>query len=586
MREKPGNPNTRPPTTTPPVVQTSLDNQVTSSFVDSTQSSYSDQGSIPSYTSGVNGQTPFGGQAYDTCSHMIHACNFDMWVSAPQQPNRIDKALHIYTRLQGDQRSPVALPMPLDSLKGWRASFPYLASLVDDVNSQVDCDIILLEVNLQLMDDFPPSGSRLGIQLDFDFSHPTAGDISMVGQMESWTCDTRIYENGKVLLEAHHDLPKTTSTKVKPLFESSWWAKLFTQLTQEKQAAEKSGQSDAAKAAEENTRQFFRSLSAMQELKASLPAHRRMPDGINGNSTDSKKRMAILLWKFRQTRPGEVGTTTWRRLIPPSTRNGTNNERGLDLPPLVIDNHMLSARPQHQVYGNLTQNGMMQLPTPVTPQQQWPMYPLPNDQVTNMYSPHGTYDFLNGISRPEEVLKIPSTSVLDSFNPLPHDSSQPGSIAVSSPSPALFNVHDLTLTHGFHGLPLPTYGLTGHTNHYLPAPHVLDNNQTVLNSIYGTTAPSMTDVTQAPTPMWTTQGSTIRPELAGANYTHLPYPATGQHHQVVPVSREQQNNELEGVLSADDLMDKLVGAVPPEAQLNGTGSGNARYTESTAVEAV
>lgn len=514
---------------------------------------------------------------------MIHGCNFDMWVSAPQQPNRIDKALHVYTRLQGEQRRPVALPMPLDSLRGWRASFPHLASLVDDVNSQVDCDIILLEVNLHLMDDFPPSGSRLGIQLDFDFSHPTAGDISMVGQMEGWTCDTRIYENGKVLLEAHHDLPKTASTKVKPLFESSWWAKLFTQLTQEKQAAEKSGSPEAAKAAEEHTRQFFRSLSAMQELKASLPAHRRMPDGLNGTSTDEKKRMAILLWKFRQTRPGEVGTATWRRLIPPSTRNGTNNERGLDLPPPVIDHQMLSTRPPNQLYGNLAQNSMMHLPTPVTPQQQWPIYPLPNEQVTNMYNPHGTtYDFLGGMSRPEKVLKVPSTSVLDSYNTLAHDSSHPGGIAVSSASPAMFNVHDLTLTHG---LPLPTYGLASHTNQYLPGPNVLDNSQNVLNSIYGTTAPSMSDVTQAQT-MWTTQATTIRPELASGNYTHLPYPATGQHHQVVPVSREQQNNGLEGVLSAEELMDKLVGAVPPEAQLNATGSGNTRYTESTAVEAV
>lgn len=77
-----------------------------------------------------------------------------MWVSAPQQANRIDKALHVYTRLQGEQHRPVALPMPLENLPGWRTSFPYLSSLVDDPTSSFDCDIILLEVNLQLMTDF------------------------------------------------------------------------------------------------------------------------------------------------------------------------------------------------------------------------------------------------------------------------------------------------------------------------------------------------------------------------------------------------------------------------------------------------
>ena len=31
----------------------------------------------------------------------------------------------------------------------------------------------------------------------------------------------------------------------------------------------------------------------------------------------SPRRVAILLWRFRQTRPGEAATTTWRRVIPP-----------------------------------------------------------------------------------------------------------------------------------------------------------------------------------------------------------------------------------------------------------------------------
>ena len=47
----------------------------------------------------------------------------------------------------------------------------------------------------------------------------------------------------------------------------------------------------------------------MQEIFASDPG-RCLPQ-------NPPRRVAILLWRFRQTRPGETATTTWRRLIPP-----------------------------------------------------------------------------------------------------------------------------------------------------------------------------------------------------------------------------------------------------------------------------
>lgn len=294
--------------------------------MDSTTSSH--YGHAPTYHDSMRPVQPYGGDLpppphytlgssmQDAGTKNINGFSFDMWVSAPQQANRIDKALHAYTRLQGDVHQP-APPMPLENVNGWRSSFPHLSSVIDDINSPIDCDIILLEVNLQLMIDFPPSGSRLGIQLDLDFGHPTAGDVLGVSQMDNWTCSTRLYEEGQELWETYHDLPKPQSTKVKPLFESQWWARLFTELTQEKRMAEDSGQPEKIHANEESTRRFFRSVSAVQEIRAVPPSSRRLSNQFQGHLGEENERMAILVWKFRQTRPGEVGTTTWRRLVPP-----------------------------------------------------------------------------------------------------------------------------------------------------------------------------------------------------------------------------------------------------------------------------
>ena len=362
---------------------------------------------------------PLGSNMQEAAASAIHGFSFDMWVSAPQQANRIDKALHAYTRLQGDLHHPVAPPMPLEHVSGWRSSFPQLASMVDDINNPLDCDIILLEVNLELMTDFPPAGSRLGIQLDLDYGHPTAGDVLGVSQMDNWTCSTHIYEDSQKILETYHDLPKTQSTKVKPLFESSWWAKLFTQLTQEKRMAEDSGNPQAARDADDHARHFFRSLSAVQELRATPPSSSRLSTQYQGHHGDESKRMAILAWKFRQTRPGEVGTTTWRRLIPAPDRTTTNSPRpvsGVDRPPLSLDSILLN-KPSHQgVYQTPQPHDLIHHPS--QSHSQWPMYQSPHDNVANLFNTPGHLDFMTSISKAEDGLndKTAVTSVLDSFS--------------------------------------------------------------------------------------------------------------------------------------------------------------------------
>ncbi|KAE8138926.1 TEA/ATTS domain family-domain-containing protein [Aspergillus pseudotamarii] len=280
---------------------------------------------------------------------VVQCLKFDMWATAPTMPEGMEHAFHVYTRLMGNQRE---APMPLENLTNWRTSFPRLNSSPLDVNDSLNCEILLIEASLKLMDDFPPVGSKLGISLELDIASPTSGEAPMSNQMENWSCSTYLYEDGQSAFISKHNLPKQHATKVKPPFESSWWVKVFTSLTEEKLQAESSGRHHVA---EERSRQYFRTLTAVQEICASKPAslprlHNRCPD----SSSDEGKRMAIILWKFHQARPNEVGATIWRRLITSPSRTFTNSPRPTNpiiLPRLSsLDSALPSSRPIPNTY--------------------------------------------------------------------------------------------------------------------------------------------------------------------------------------------------------------------------------------------
>ncbi|KAJ5920227.1 hypothetical protein N7516_011085 [Penicillium verrucosum] len=497
----------------------------------------------PHYTLGSNLQ--------EAPASTIHGFSFDMWVSAPQQANGIDKALHAYTRLQGDLHHPVAPPMPLEQLSGWRSSFPALAPMVDDINNPLDCDIILLEVNLELMTDFPPARSRLGIQLDLDYGHPSAGDVLGVSQMDNWTCRTHIYEDGQGLQESYHDLPKTQSTKVKPLFESSWWAQLFTHLTQEKRMAEDSGNPQAARVADDQTRNYIRSLTAVQELRATSPSSRRLSNQYQGHHGDESKRMAVLVWKFRQTRPGEVGTTTWRRLIPAPDRTTTNSPR-------PVSGGVYPAPQPHDLIHHPSQS-----------HSQWPMYqPSHHDNMANLFNSAGQLDFMASISKPEDGLndKTAVTSVLDSFSAsLAPENIPSTSLHGSSGTPVMLNVHDLPLSHPVMGYPM------GHeASHYVP-PQQHSVNMHDSNSVlgyYGSNPQPLDDLSHGQS-SWGAHSTSIPGDVGTGSY-HLPYQP--EHHGHGSVSREsQQPHHFDGILPSDDLMDKIVGRMSNGPSMHGAG---------------
>ena len=524
----------------------------------------------------------------DVSTKNIHGFGFDMWVSAPQQANRIDKALHTYTRLQGDLHHPNAPPMPLENVSGWRSSFPHLACVMDQLDGPLDCDIIMLEVNLELMTDFPPSGSKLGIQLELDFGHPTAGDVLMVNQMEGWTCDTRLYEDGRELRESCQPFSQPQSTKVKPLFESSWWAKVFTELTQDKRIAEDSANPENIQSTDERTRRFLRSLSAVQEIRAVPPSSRRLANQYQGDGHESE-RMAILVWKFRQTRPGEVGTTTWRRLIPHPERTSTNSPHpnsGVDLPPLSLDSILLN-KPSQSVYQTPQAHDLLHHHSQT--QSQWPMYASSHDNVANMFSTSSHLDYLSSITKPEHTLgeKTAVTSVLDSFPvTLAPETSQASILNVSSGGPLMMNMHDMPLSHA--GLP---YSMGHDGGHYVSTQSHgvnLHDSHSVLNGFFPSNTQCLDDMSNGQT-SWGAHSSSLAGDVGENNYHHQAHhiPYQNEHHASVP-RESQQPHHFDGLLPPDDIMDKLVGRMPNNHSMHGAGPehGNTTYAESGSAEGV
>ncbi|EXJ95102.1 hypothetical protein A1O1_00221 [Capronia coronata CBS 617.96] len=261
----------------------------------------------------------------------LQRLTFEMWVS---QPDDWEHALHHYTRLQSLRLEPI----PLQDVVGWQVFFPHLPSIVDDWSNGNQCDLILLDASFQLMEDFPPRHSKLGIGLELDFIDEDWPTTSRLDDWKEWTCVTRIYRDGHEVTDSCHEECRASGRgKIKPFFQSRWWASTFTSLTEAERLAEDSKDLTAIELANQQSSNFLRSLTIMQELSAI-----DMRPGKYGekHGRKSRQRKAVLLWRFSQAPLGTGGTTTWRSVwVPPSEDLSTNStlhsvERGL--PPLSM----------------------------------------------------------------------------------------------------------------------------------------------------------------------------------------------------------------------------------------------------------
>ena len=224
----------------------------------------------------------------------VQRIRFDMCVHAAVSGNII----HTYTTTQSDTG---AQSRNLEDILNWRSTYPDLGRLNYEHN-QLNSEIFLLETNFKLTDDLPPRGSRLGIHL--------FADVDLKQGYSNWKHCTTFYVHGEAKRRPSGPLrpipvQNTSRTRLEIPLESSWWIDVFHQIIDRRYKKITTGNAQDVHQEEEDARRYLRELSVMQEIYATSP-HEPQP-----------QRLAIFLWKFRQTRGDEAATTTWRRLIPP-----------------------------------------------------------------------------------------------------------------------------------------------------------------------------------------------------------------------------------------------------------------------------
>ncbi|KIX07368.1 uncharacterized protein Z518_02021 [Rhinocladiella mackenziei CBS 650.93] len=277
-----------------------------------------------------NGARRAGTSAASLTNYGVQRLHFEMWVCPPSD---WEQALHNYTRLQ----SLKLMSVPLEGVMNWRQSFPHLQPIMDDWSRANSCELILLNASFHLTEDFPPRHSKLGISLELDFVN---GDWSSKRgvKLEDWACVTHMYCDGHLIAKPSREACRSSRQgRVEPFFQSRWWASKFTSLTEARKRAKDSNDPGAIQVATEQSRNFFRSLTIMQEIRA-VPSQ---PADYTNTQKPNTRRMAVLLWKFSQAPPGSVGTTTWQTLVPPPDRLATNSPlqpvAEIELPPLTMD---------------------------------------------------------------------------------------------------------------------------------------------------------------------------------------------------------------------------------------------------------
>ena len=223
------------------------------------------------------------------------------------------KRLHTFTSIQSDIGSG---PRHLEDVFGWRNLYPDLACYYqDDEVGQVDPELILLEMNIDVLHDHPNKPSTLGINPFI----VVAGGIGF----RDWRSVTHLYEKGTLVRDERkgiklddHPLPleaenlrNSDAAKVVLQMKSSWWANnVIAEILNRTTAARAHEDQHAVYEAERWGRRFLADMSMMQEIYATP------------KSDEIPRRLAILLWKFRQTEHSETATTTWRKLEPPYPR--------------------------------------------------------------------------------------------------------------------------------------------------------------------------------------------------------------------------------------------------------------------------
>lgn len=282
-------------------------------FLSSTQGIYSH--SLPPPTGILGSHCP-----------SVHRIEFDMFIVDAE-----GSRFHSYTSNQSDIGAP---PKALDEEREWRELYPCLASY--EHQGLLDSEVVLIEANLDLLEELPPTRSALSIHL--------FANIARNGERGNWRSKTTFYESKgnpvdvKKFYEAkgvqktypwenldYCCAPHTDEVRLEIPLQSRWWVDLFCNFTMRKKQVMPDRPWKALE--EEWSSQYLQEMSVMQEI------------WTGSEDTDLPAcRVAILLWKFAQTRHGETGTTTWRKVRLP-LRAGVNS--GNPSPPSLSESQII-----------------------------------------------------------------------------------------------------------------------------------------------------------------------------------------------------------------------------------------------------
>lgn len=239
------------------------------------------------------------GSSTPSRGHSVHRINFEMCI-LDQDLNK----LHVYSSLQSEIGSAAR---KLDDIPDWYSMYPQLATYYNQ--GRLDGEIILFETNFDLMDNHPPSKSKLSI--DFTI------DIARGMEYTNWECHSNFYEKGvlqksvSTLMNSEY-VSSTGDARIVVLLHSKWWVDHFTNIIKQRQEI-KDRDFDALQKEDERVCNRIRTISVVQEIWATHQSCR-----------SSSERIAILIWSFRQTRNHKVATTTWRKLILPAIKAKNN----------------------------------------------------------------------------------------------------------------------------------------------------------------------------------------------------------------------------------------------------------------------
>ena len=143
----------------------------------------------------------------------------------------------------------------------------------------------------------------------------------------------------------------------------------------------------------------------------------------------------------------------------------------------------------------------------------------------------------------------------------------------------LLNVHDLPLSN-----PNMGYSMGHDASHYMPQQQHsvnLHDSNSVLNGFFAPGPQSLDDLGHAQGP-WGSHSNSLSTDVGGYHGMQFQDP------QVASSREHQQPHHFDGLLHADDLMDKLVGRMSNSSSMHGAGPehSNATYADSAAVDAV